>query len=628
MVPKKNSVGGMSPRELYTGVKTDYLRECKIGFGEYVQVYNDDDTTNSMRERTRGAISLGTSGNLQGTYLFMDLITWKVIKRRAWTVLPMPVEVINQLNSKAKHENPDLQEVNQEDLNNRGINHENNLPYIPYVPDIREFPEQANQPEPQLIPIEEYVDQNQEILGPQDNILPPNVQNGGQDIDYPVPYQPIHDHEYQLNDFEQQNINEDRQVRDENNEFQAIPRYNLRPRKSNWRQRYGDEYINAVTLTNLSIKKAVKQFGSEAAVAIMKEMDQMHTKQVWTPMSYEDIKKINNGKYIRSLLFLKRKRDGTLKARLVADGSMQDRSTATNISSPTVAIESLFTLAAMFKSENRNIFTIDIEGAYLHGVMTNTVIMELSGHCVDILVYMYPTKYNNLVSNNKLYVKLDKALYGTIEAAKIWYDTLSKVLKNDGYIENKRDVCVFNKLEDGKTLTIAIHVDDLFVGSQLEDGVIRVSKMLQRAHFKPNIYSSDNVDYLGMIFKTNLPHGIEVSMENMVQDLVNSYGSSFGLDDGTVASTPAGSNLFTIDDDLPVLESTDRERFHSLVAKALYMSKRARPDILTAVSFLTTRVQNPTNQDLKKLKRLIAYLNGTKELCLCINAQLPLTIHC
>ena len=37
-------------------------------------------------------------------------------------------------------------------------------------------------------------------------------------------------------------------------------------------------------------------------------------------------------------------------------------------------------------------------------------------------------------------------MYGTIEAAKIWYDTLSKVLKNDGYVENKRDVCVFNKL--------------------------------------------------------------------------------------------------------------------------------------------------------------------------------------
>jgi len=52
------------------------------------------------------------------------------------------------------------------------------------------------------------------------------------------------------------------------------------------------------------------------------------------------------------LLFLKRKRDNTLKARLVADGSMQERSTASENSSPTVATESLFALTVMFVSEN------------------------------------------------------------------------------------------------------------------------------------------------------------------------------------------------------------------------------------------------------------------------------------
>ena len=51
------------------------------------------------------------------------------------------------------------------------------------------------------------------------------------------------------------------------------------------------------------------------------------------------------------MLFLKIKRDNTLKAGLVADGSMQERSTASENSSPTVATESLFALAAMFASE-------------------------------------------------------------------------------------------------------------------------------------------------------------------------------------------------------------------------------------------------------------------------------------
>jgi hypothetical protein len=37
----------------------------------------------------------------------------------------------------------------------------------------------------------------------------------------------------------------------------------------------------------------------------------------------------------------------------------------------------------------------------------------------------------------------------------------------------------------------------------------------------------------------------------------------------------------------------ESERFHSITASLLYLSKRVRPDILTAVSFLTRRVMNP-----------------------------------
>ena len=39
-----------------------------------------------------------------------------------------------------------------------------------------------------------------------------------------------------------------------------------------------------------------------------------------------------------------------------------------------------------------------------------------------------------------------------------------------------------------------------------------------------------------------------------------------------------------------------KEHFHSLTAKLLYLSKRTRPDILVAVSFLTSRVQVATEQ--------------------------------
>jgi hypothetical protein len=48
----------------------------------------------------------------------------------------------------------------------------------------------------------------------------------------------------------------------------------------------------------------------------------------------------------------------------------------------------------------------------------------------------------------------------------------------------------------------------------------------------------------------------------------------------------------------------------------LFVAKRARPDILLAVSFLTTRVKEPDTDDWKKLIRVLSYLQETLEHCL------------
>jgi hypothetical protein len=62
-------------------------------------------------------------------------------------------------------------------------------------------------------------------------------------------------------------------------------------------------------------------------------------------------------------------------------------------------------------------------------------------------------------------------------------------------------------------------------------------------------------------------------------------------------ATPAPSNLFTIDEDAAKPPEKQKAAFYNVVAKALYVAKRARPDIAVAVSFLTTRVRGPDVQD-------------------------------
>ena len=58
------------------------------------------------------------------------------------------------------------------------------------------------------------------------------------------------------------------------------------------------------------------------------------------------------------------------------------------------------------------------------------------------------------------------------------------------------------------------------------------------------------------------------------------------------------------------------EIFHSLTMQLLYLGQRGRPDVLTAVSFLSGRVQAPDRDDYKKLARAIRYLRATQDLVL------------
>ena len=61
--------------------------------------------------------------------------------------------------------------------------------------------------------------------------------------------------------------------------------------------------------------------------------------------------------------------------------------------------------------------------------------------------------------------------------------------------------------------------------------------------------------------------------------------------------------------------------FHNIVAKALYLVKRARPDASVSIAFLTTRVCSPDIDDWRKLEHLIDYFRLTVELPLMLGAD-------
>jgi hypothetical protein len=627
MFPKANSVGAVAPKELFTGVRVDYKRDCKLGFGEYVQVYAENDITNTMHPRTYGAISMGSTGNLQGTYLFMSLLTWKTIRRRTWVEMPLPGEVIDFINRKALSSTSITSDVEiriGENVIGDDLTYmDETIATDEYVGETEVENFGSIQP-PDTEMLDDEMNTNKGI-NDSEVINGYEIQNGG--TDGPIePLQQMYwdeptdkslDEEYVPNTFQQNVIDLDMMVRNDGVK-DITHQYNLRSNKNDLRE----HYTVSVVLTNLSIPKAIKLYGTEALASVMKEMNQLHDKGVWTPVQYESIE--NKAKIIRSLIFLKRKRDGTLKARLVADGRMQVRDDGQDVSSPTVATESLFLLAAVFAAEHRKVITVDIEGAFLHGIMTNEIYMEISGQCLDVLLYSYNHIYASKVYNDKVYVRLDRALYGTIEAAKVWYDTLSTYLVKLGFKANAHDQCVFNMMYKDEQISILVHVDDLMITCKDQEGIDYIVTCLNKEYSKANVYDSGNIDYLGMMFNFNIPGEVSISMGNMISEFL----AEVGADDNARAESPAANYLYNVDENDELLNNSDKEHLHSMVAKALYMAKRGRPDILTAVSFLTTRVNSPNKGDYKKLKRLSSYLNGTKEMKLILKANIPFKLHC
>jgi hypothetical protein len=80
----------MSPTTILTGKPNPNYNHLLLEFGTYVQIFEPTTfATNTLRSRTTGAITLNHTGNTQGDYHFMSLITGKRLSRHQWTVLPI-----------------------------------------------------------------------------------------------------------------------------------------------------------------------------------------------------------------------------------------------------------------------------------------------------------------------------------------------------------------------------------------------------------------------------------------------------------------------------------------------------------------------------------------------------------
>ena len=114
--------------------------------------------------------------------------------------------------------------------------------------------------------------------------------------------------------------------------------------------------------------------------------------------------------------------------------------------------------------------------------------------------------------------------------------------------------------------------------------------------------------YLGTTIDYSIPRKVVFTMFDYLEDVIVEADKDLK---NSRSYYPGNDSLFKVDYDSPSLPTKDAELFHRHVARLLFASKRARPDIQVCVTFLCTRVKAPTEQDYKKLERVNSCLKET-----------------
>jgi len=213
-----------------------------------------------------------------------------------------------------------------------------------------------------------------------------------------------------------------------------------------------------MALVNLSIKVALEKYGKEAYDSLKDELLQLFVKKkALTPVFFSKVMR-STEEIIRSHMFLKVKIDSNgifekIKARLVGDGSSQDRSEyhEDELASPTASLESIFNVIKIIVEEGRYKIILDVGGAYLNATIDRDVYMWLDPSVAKLLISIAPNEYAKYKdAKGRILVKVTNALYGLVQSAKLWYERLTTLLKGNGFTANLMDACVWNKPIDLK----------------------------------------------------------------------------------------------------------------------------------------------------------------------------------
>jgi hypothetical protein len=542
----------VAPRVMFTGLKVDFRKEMEMSFGDYCEVY--DGTENTSKSRSIPCVALYPCSNAAGSWVFLNLITKKRVRRSQWKKMMVTDEFINKMKAFLEIVDNALDET--EGISDRIGQQEDR----PAAKEPEEKVDEGAEREPYDNPAEEN-----------SNEVPALVPQEEEESDNEAEES---DDEAEESDDEAEEP-EGEAASDDEDEEQSV----RRARRSE-RIRAGVKRPN-----RYAVHTKLRQ-GKHNSERVNKSIEAAECEEI--KLVFEELKAVEVGTKenipagipaFNSHLFTieKFKADGLhdkYKSRLIAHGNEQDVTLYPDRASPTAQLHSFMTcLAIAACNEKCSVGKLDVKDAFIQTEMSGTpVYIKCAGKLKNVILCTYPKLADYVSKDGVLYCKLLKALYGCVQASKLWYLKLLQFLEREGYQKCEVDPCIFRRVEGDMVYLLVVYVDNvLIIAPEQEDR--RIEKRCVE-EFKWVTLEVGNVhSYLGMQLKFT-KGCVKIDMRSYIE------GVLVGVKGLKAYQSPTNKSLFTVASDEAELTAVETKRFHTVVAKLLYLSRRARPDII------------------------------------------------
>ena len=269
--------------------------------------------------------------------------------------------------------------------------------------------------------------------------------------------------------------------------------------------------------------------------------------------------------------------------------------------SPTVSMLTHTSMLQLAVHDRMSMATFDTVSAYLHQAYPDTL---------KPLYLKLPKQLAEACGLNpaQLY-RVKKYLYGLPDAGRAYYLAYSTALEKHGYTKSFSDPCLFMRIDPSQNIRtyVWIHVDDTFVSSTCPEELQRFQTVMSSEF--PMTANYDVNSHLGISIEHEPDGAILLRQPKLLHQILDEY-----TDPPSKSKYPAMTPSKLIDDDEVSSQDEDgiRHKYMRLLGQLMYLSN-SRPDILTALSYASTKSINPSESDFQRLLQVVSYLRQTPD---------------